>query len=183
MTKPHLKQKYEKQLGMTLGKARNVLYAKMLLHYAKESGNDFCSKCNQPIDLPSEVSLDHIIPWRNSEQATELYFDINNVSLAHKKCNKVDRPGRISLPEGMSYCSKHKEFHPIEEFGKGPRWNGLAYVCLKIKREEQAKRDAQYTRFSCPSCGNLMRKKCKNCGHELTMAKYMALRREEGAQY
>lgn len=178
-----LKRKYESQLGTSLGKARNELYNKVLLNYAQQSNNDMCSKCNSKIEHHSDLSIDHIKPWRNSEKAHELYFDLDNVSLAHKNCNTTDRPGKIELPEGMSYCSYHKSMHHIEEFGKGKRWNGVDYMCLEAHRIKQARYADKNPRFSCPNCNNKMRKKCRECSYEIPMSEYMRLRRSEGAEY
>jgi len=183
MTSPALKKKYEEQLGTTLGKARNQLCNQMLLYYATLVNQHICHKCNLPVVDPQELSLDHIKPWRNEINAKELYWDTENVTIAHLKCNKVDRPGRIALPPGMSYCSVHKDFHPVDEFYSGNRWNGLDYVCKEISKAKAAKYENQNPRFKCPECGNQMRKVCQKCGHDIGMAQYMSMRRQEGAQY
>jgi ribosomal protein S27AE len=174
--------KYAQQIGMGLGKARHILTNKIIHEYANIVYNGKCYKCGK--DLSAEdISIDHKTPWRNEENAIELFFDLANIAFSHKKCNKTDRPGKYYLPEGMSWCAYHKQMHLIEEFGKGDRWNGLNYICKEADRIRVAKYNSHNPRFKCPKCNYEMRKKCQKCGYEISMAEYMKMRRSEGAKY
>lgn len=179
----HRKAKEKAQLGMDPGTARHHLVKSVLLHLATAASVSGCFRCGDIIEDSADVSIDHKVPWRG-ESTADLFWDVGNIALSHKQCNTVDRPGNKSIPpEGMSWCTDHGEFHPVSEFGKGGRWNGLDFSCLRAGRDRQAAYDARNPRFPCPECGAQMRKKCSKCGYDLPMAEYMRLRRDEGVDY
>jgi len=175
--------KETEQLGMSPGKARNILVNKVLFEYCKALGKTTCHRCGTEVLSYSDLGLDHIKPWRNEPNAKELYFDVDNIAISHRGCNTTDRPGRKQLPDGMSWCASHRDFHPLEEFGSGKRWNGVDYSCLRAHLEKAERMKGVAPEFPCPQCGNDIRKKCQKCGYEMTMAEYMAMRRAEGAKY
>lgn len=169
------------ELGMSGGKARALLLSSLLLHFARLAHRDSCFRCGKKIKKPLDLSMDHKKSWRGIDVA--LYWDLNNVALSHKLCNRVDRPGRHPLPKGMSWCTSHREMHPVKDFGPGQRWNGLAMSCRVAERERARKYAARNPRQRCPECGAGMRKTCRTCGYDMPMKDYMALRRKEGVSY
>lgn len=167
---------------MNLGTASHLLRRNMMFQLVTNAGLNRCLKCEKLIETPEELSMDHIKPWRNV--SSELFWDLDNIAFSHRKCNKADRPYRRESPEGMSWCTTCKDHLPIEKFGlDSTRWNGLLIYCRTCDVERQRRYDAQYPRYKCTECGYWMRKKCRKCGFELSMAEYMALRRKEGATY
>lgn len=171
------------QLGMSTGKARNLLVNIVLLSLAQQAGVAICFRCEQPLTESTDLSIDHKVPWRG-EDTSDLYWAVENLALSHKKCNTVDRPARKLAPEGHSWCSVHKRFHLVEEFGlQTSRWNRLATMCLEAGREKAARYDARTPRVKCPECDDWMRKTCQSCGYDMPMKDYMAMRRREGVRY
>lgn len=75
------------QLGMDGGKARNILVKSLLYSMARVIGLDVCCRCHHKIATISELSIDHIVPWLDSENPAELYFDLENVAFSHTLCN------------------------------------------------------------------------------------------------
>lgn len=75
------------RLGMSYGKADYKLKKSIMYHLVKESNNDLCSRCGLMIENIDELSIDHVIPWLYSESAKELFYDLNNISFSHLKCN------------------------------------------------------------------------------------------------
>ena len=177
------KEEYKSQLGMGLSKATHLLKLDMTFNLLVKFGLDTCPKCAKKIENSSDLSLDHIKPWRNI--SPELFWDVNNVQYVHKKCNKTDRHSRKVGPIGTSWCSKCKTFLPEKQFGKlEKRWNGLSHICLECDRKRVSGYDKQNPRKQCPQCLNYgLRKKCNSCGYEISMKEYMKLRRSEGVTY
>lgn len=91
---------------------------------------------------PSTWSIDHIQPWLHNDNL--LFWDLNNVSFSHKKCNKphVYKGGvkKKIGPEGTAWCAKCKQFKNVELFNSNKsRWNKLSSDCricanLKTRR-------------------------------------------------
>jgi len=76
------------QLGMSsYGKARNILNNSILFKLVKDSGENICYRCKQPITDTKNLTVDHKEPYLYSENATELFFDLDNVAFSHKSCN------------------------------------------------------------------------------------------------
>ncbi|MFK5710158.1 AP2/ERF family transcription factor [Lysinibacillus boronitolerans] len=74
-------------LGVNFHTACHHLRRLVLYNLAKLSGKLQCHQCNLYIDSIESFSIEHITPWVHSENPVELYFDINNISFSHRKCN------------------------------------------------------------------------------------------------
>lgn len=81
------KLKSDKCLGECSGIARHRLNRIIFLHLVKCLGRDTCYRCLQPIENYTEISVDHKIPWLGEENASELFFDLDNIAFSHRKCN------------------------------------------------------------------------------------------------
>jgi len=77
----------EKYLGMSYGKARNILNNDLLFTYVKKTGNDICFQCGEKILNKDELSVEHKEPFMYSDDPKKLFFDLNNVAFSHKSCN------------------------------------------------------------------------------------------------
>ncbi len=89
MAKDHLKI-WKEQLGIDFGKANLRLFKMVVWNMARKSGMDKCSHCKQPIDEPDHLSLEHIEPWRGTndrEARPHLFWDLNNIAFSHMWCN------------------------------------------------------------------------------------------------
>ena len=72
-----------KQLGMPHGTAQARLRKKILFSLVKISDLDTCFQCEQPIANIDNLSIEHIIPWLNSDDPVGLFFDLNNIAFSH----------------------------------------------------------------------------------------------------
>jgi hypothetical protein len=48
---------------------------------------DICVRCNTKIDKLEDFSIEHITPWRRSEEPRELFFNLDNIAFSHLSCN------------------------------------------------------------------------------------------------
>lgn len=78
--------KKESQLGMGLGKANEILRKSILYSLVTHLNKSDCSHCNDSMSL-NNFSIEHIIPWLHSTSPKELFFDLNNITFNHLKCN------------------------------------------------------------------------------------------------
>ena len=76
-----------KKLGMSPGKARNLLVNTLLFRFAQETEMDRCFRCEKPIVCVEDCSIDHIQNWLHSDNPVEVYFDLNNIAFSHRSCN------------------------------------------------------------------------------------------------
>lgn len=74
------------QLGMNYSTASNRLVKDILFNFIVVSGQNKCFRCGEPMER-SNFSIEHKVPWLHSANPTELFFDLNNISFSHLKCN------------------------------------------------------------------------------------------------
>ena len=86
MSKASKKKKME-QLGMNPATAANQLRKKILFSLLKEAGLDNCYHCGEKIEFIMELSIEHKIPWLDSDNPGKLYFDLDNIAFSHLSCN------------------------------------------------------------------------------------------------
>lgn len=164
---------------MSSGKARNILINSLVFKMAKELEWDNCFRCDEPILSSDDLSYDHREPWRGV--SPDLYWDLENFALSHKRCNTVDRPG--GMLAGTAWCAGHKTTHPREDFSSSDKRNGVNRVCREWQSNQAVRDDLRHVPIPCPECESPMRKLCQACGYVMPMKDYMALRRKEGATY
>lgn len=93
------KDKKSSQLGMNVGTASHRLVKDILWSLIVKTGQDNCCKCSQPMER-SNFSIEHVIPWLHSEDPLKLFFDLDNISFSHLKCNVADRRVMNKAPCG-----------------------------------------------------------------------------------
>lgn len=74
------------QLGMNHSTASNRLVKDILYSLIVETGKDICYQCNEKIKREN-LSIEHKVPWLDSENPPEMYFDLSNIAFSHLKCN------------------------------------------------------------------------------------------------
>ena len=79
--------KKEKQIGMPIGTATNRLRKSILFDLLRQTGKNKCFQCNQSIEDEKSLSIEHKIPYLDSENPVELFFDLKNIAFSHLKCN------------------------------------------------------------------------------------------------
>lgn len=80
-------KKKSDQLGMSHGTATSRLRKNVMFSLIKLCGMDVCFQCGEPIDSPDDLSIEHKVPWLDSECPVELFFDLTNIAFSHLKCN------------------------------------------------------------------------------------------------
>ena len=80
-------KKKSEQLGMPNGTAAGRLRKAIMFDLIKETGRNICFQCGGTIDCVSDLSIEHKIPWLDSEDPVGLYFDLDNIAFSHLRCN------------------------------------------------------------------------------------------------
>ena len=104
--------KKNEQLGMPHGTASNRLKKTIMFELLKEAGKNICFQCGEYIENESDLSIEHKIPWLDSENPVDLFFDLGNVAFSHLSCNvsAARRPtkGMITVkPHGT--CGRYQQ--------------------------------------------------------------------------
>ena len=124
-------------LGMPHGTAASRLRKLILFSILKKHGENLCYRCNKEIKTADDLTIDHKQPWEGIK--IDLFWDLENISFSHRQCNRPHRTRgggskkKIFPPEGMAWCSEHKDFLPILSFDKGGKGNGLKDYCKECR--------------------------------------------------
>lgn len=87
--------KKKKQLGMPIGTASNRLRKSIIFNLLKKTNENFCHQCKLEISSEKELSIEHKVPYLDSEDSVRLFFDLDNIGFSHLSCNV--RAGRKKL--------------------------------------------------------------------------------------
>lgn len=79
--------RYAEQLGQPADKAQAILRRRVMLALIQKAGLDCCARCGARLVDPDDIALDHVVPWRNSQNPKKLFWDLDNVRFSHKHCN------------------------------------------------------------------------------------------------
>lgn len=146
----HDAQKVE-QLGMTGGKARNILCKTILFSFIQQLHKDFCYRCGSQITSIDSLTIDHKKPWLNEPNAAELFFDLQNISFAHASCNVQAKrlPTHFRgksirvVVNGKLTCTKCKKEKETQHFHKcSSHKSGYTYYCKQCKSALDSKEHA-----------------------------------------
>lgn len=88
------KNKY-KLLGEPHGTAVAKLKKAILFQLIQETGKDVCYRCYEKIEHVNDLSIEHKESWQYSSNPREFFYDLNNISFSHVKCN---RPINTNVP-------------------------------------------------------------------------------------
>lgn len=80
-------QKKKEQLGMSIGTASNQLKKNILFSLLKQLDKNTCHQCTNIIESANELSIEHKMPYLDSDNPIELFFDLNNIAFSHLSCN------------------------------------------------------------------------------------------------
>lgn len=101
------KERKQKQLGMNPGTASHRLIKDILFTFIQEKGIK-CYQCNKSMTR-NDFSIEHKIPWLDSENPIELYFNLDNIAFSHLSCNiGAARKNKGIIKHGISAYKKHK---------------------------------------------------------------------------
>ena len=94
--------KYSKELGIDAGTAHNRLVKDLLWKFIVQCETTKCFRCG--LEMCRETySVEHKIPWRGTDNARGLFFDLDNVTFSHLKCNMAAarKPTKLTeIPHG-----------------------------------------------------------------------------------
>lgn len=116
------KEKLIQKLGMPHGTAVHRLRKAIMLHLAQKCGMDMCYRCGGKIDAVAHFSIEHIIPWENSERPSELFFDINNIGFSHLSCN-------VGAPRKFKTKCKYGHLFTVENTKLDCDGNRICVAC------------------------------------------------------
>lgn len=102
--------KKDLQLGQSYGTANAKLKKMILFHMAAKLGENVCFQCGEIIDNINDFSIEHKVPWLDSDDPVRMFFDINNISFSHLKCNirnaRFTKPRKIIYEMSCSTCGE-----------------------------------------------------------------------------
>ena len=100
-------KKKSDQLGMAIGTASARLRKRILFSLIQETGKDICYQCGKRIEKIGDLSIEHKIPWLNSDDPIGLFFDLNNIAFSHLSCNaRAGTKGKECSKETRKKISK-----------------------------------------------------------------------------
>lgn len=97
---------YSDRLGISFGTAANRLRKMIMFDLVKRLGLNVCFCCNLKIKSCRELSIEHKKNWRNSKNASKLFFDLKNISFSHLSCNS----SRSSGQKNKVVCGKVSKY-------------------------------------------------------------------------
>lgn len=123
-----MNNKKNEQLGMPYGTANNRLKKSILFNLLKRYNENYCFQCGLEIEKENELSIEHKVPFLDSEDPIKLFFDLDNIAYSHLSCN-------------CSAARQTKEaFHPnIASYKKGCRCDECKEI-EKLRRRSQRER-------------------------------------------
>ncbi len=119
-----------KQLGMPHGTASNKLRKVLLFSLVQQVGLDNCYRCREKIENIDTLSIEHKVPWLDSEDPVGTFFDLGNIAFSHLSCNA----GNARQPLKGLVISPH---------GSGRRYSFHGCRC-DLCRAKKADRDKKY---------------------------------------
>jgi len=89
----------------------------ILFELIKKCNLDVCFRCKKTIEKIQELSVDHKIPWLDSKNPKELFFDLNNISFSHLSCNCSSHKVVISTKEqrGNLLIKSYEATHVLDD--------------------------------------------------------------------
>lgn len=72
---------------MPFGTACGRLRKSILFSLLKKHNENVCFQCGNKIEKEEDLSIEHKIPYLDSENPTKLFFDLDNIAFSHLKCN------------------------------------------------------------------------------------------------
>ena len=78
--------KKAEQLGMNPSTASNRLTKDILFHLVCKTGMNNCHLCGGELSR-EDFSIEHKVPWLDSENPVQTFFDLDNIAFSHLKCN------------------------------------------------------------------------------------------------
>lgn len=125
-------KKKSQQLGMAHGTAVYHLKKMVMFSLLQETGKDACYQCGEKIKDIDNLSLEHKVPWLDSDNPKELFYNLSNIAFSHTICNyAAKRHWNISKQASHGTASRYITY--------GCRCDN----CTKANRNKQRKYRAE----------------------------------------
>lgn len=131
------RKRKSKQLGMHPSTAANRLRKTVLFSLIKVMGLNNCWHCGEEIENIDNLSIEHKVPWLDSEDPVGLFFDLNNIAFSHLECNiRNNRWAKGGVGSRKPLTEEHKQniskalkgrIVPVEILRKLHETNGRLY--------------------------------------------------------
>lgn len=121
------KDRKAEQLGMNASTASGRLLKDILFKFICDAGQNMCYQCGESMSR-EDFSIEHKTPWLDSSNPTELFFDLENISFSHLKCNI----GAARRKKGFSH-------------GTTAGYDNYGCRCDECKAAKAARRKKEYT--------------------------------------
>src|SRR4051812_47757006 len=95
MACPKYEAKSEK-LGMGASVAYSKLLKDIIFDLISQTGDNFCYRCGLHMTR-ADFSIEHKEAWLNSSDPHGLFFDLENISFSHARCNSDEGRDRRKL--------------------------------------------------------------------------------------
>lgn len=93
--------KKQSQLGMNPSTASGRLNKDILFKLLCNCNMNECFRCGKQMTR-EDFSIEHKIPWLDSEDPVKMFFDLDNIAFSHKRCNFLAaRRNKIHTYESM----------------------------------------------------------------------------------
>lgn len=114
--------------------ASGRLVKDLLWNFVVQTGQDSCYHCGNKMTRET-FSVEHMKPWLDSDNPSEMFFDIKNIAYSHHSCNAsaARRTTRLDLTP-----NERKERDATR---KKEKWKILS------KEEQQELRRSKYLRY------------------------------------
>lgn len=130
---------------MSHGKASHRLFKDILFNLIKDKP---CYRCGEVLTRET-FSIEHKVPWLDSDNPVELFFDLTNIDFSHLKCNVLAsrKVGNKSTNRGhgknygQGFSKEEQRLRDNESRRK--TWNSLP------KEERQRRRRERYKKYKC----------------------------------
>jgi hypothetical protein len=85
-------------LGEPIGTATAKLRKSVLFKLVQILELDVCFQCGEKIEDVADLSIEHKVPWQSAENPRESFYDLDNISFSHIRCNIVAANRRVIHP-------------------------------------------------------------------------------------
>lgn len=101
-----------RQLGMNHSTASHRLRVDIIWAFILETDRNKCYWCGKEMTRDS-FSIEHKVPWFNSEDPKKLFFDLNNISFSHLSCNTLRGRGKRTphITEDERLAKRRSYYH------------------------------------------------------------------------
>lgn len=134
-----MSNKKSELLGMKHGTANGRLRKMLLYSLAGRLGLLNCHQCGGLIDSIDEFTIEHKDPWEAADNPRTAFFDLENISFSHFKCNiaQCRRPNKVYATRADAERAKY-----LRQAADPERWeHRMATKRAREKRYTQARRE------------------------------------------